>query len=144
MGTGEGHYRLQQIGGVRNLSYPLLSWVVESVRESPVELKEGRDVADVLGNASVSGVLLEDGTTLNVKGVFVERGAKGATSILGNLGVALDEETVRYIATSKKQETSVPGIYAAGDICGPPWQVAKAVGEGCIAGLEAVAYAKRT
>jgi len=101
-------------------------------------------VADVLGNASVSGVLLEDGTTLNVKGVFVERGAKGATSILGNLGVALDEETVRYIATSKKQETSVPGIYAAGDICGPPWQVAKAVGEGCIAGLEAVAYAKRT
>jgi thioredoxin reductase (NADPH) len=40
-------------------------------------------------------------------------------------------------------ETSVPGIYAAGDITGPPWQVAKAVGEGCVAGLEAAGYAKK-
>jgi thioredoxin reductase (NADPH) len=34
-------------------------------------------------------------------------------------------------------------VYAAGDICGPPWQVAKAIGEGCVAGLEAAAYAKK-
>lgn len=45
--------------------------------------------------------------------------------------------------THKKQETSVPGVYAAGDICGPPWQIAKAVGEGCVAGLEAASYARR-
>jgi thioredoxin reductase (NADPH) len=57
--------------------------------------------------------------------------------------VALDAEAMKYIAVNKKQETSVPGIYAAGDICGPPWQVAKAVGEGCVAGLEAAAYAKK-
>ena len=49
---------------------------------------------------------------------------------------------MQHILTNKKQETSVPGVFAAGDICGPPWQVAKAVGEGCIAGLEAAAYAK--
>ena len=47
------------------------------------------------------------------------------------------------VQTNKKAETSVPGIYAAGDITGPPWQVAKAVGEGCVAGLEAAGYAKR-
>ena len=29
-----------------------------------------------------------------------------------------------YIEANKKQETNVPGVYAAGDICGPPWQVA--------------------
>jgi thioredoxin reductase (NADPH) len=118
-------------------------YLVEKLRESPIELKEGRDVADILGNASVSGVVLDDGTTLKVRGIFVERGAKGATSLLGNLGVALDKETLQYIATSKKQETNISGIYAAGDICGPPWQVAKAVGEGCIAGLEAAAYARK-
>jgi len=32
---------------------------------------------------------------------------------------------------------------AAGDICGPPWQVAKAAGEGCVAGLKAADYAKK-
>ncbi|BBO75547.1 hypothetical protein DSCW_29640 [Desulfosarcina widdelii] len=43
----------------------------------------------------------------------------------------------------KDQLTSVPGIFAAGDICGPPWQVAKAVGEGCVAGINAADYAKK-
>jgi thioredoxin reductase (NADPH) len=50
---------------------------------------------------------------------------------------------MKHIQTNKKMETSVPGIYAAGDITGPPWQVAKAVGEGCVAGLEAAGYAKQ-
>jgi thioredoxin reductase (NADPH) len=59
------------------------------------------------------------------------------------LDIALDPENMRYISTNKKQETSVPGIYAAGDICGPPWQMAKAVGEGCVAGMEAAGYARR-
>ena len=39
--------------------------------------------------------------------------------------------------------TSVPGVFACGDVTGKPWQVAKAVGEGCIAGLSAAEYAKK-
>ena len=35
------------------------------------------------------------------------------------------------------------GIFAAGDVCGPPWQMAKAVGEGCVAGLNAADYVKK-
>ncbi|MGD2037025.1 MAG: hypothetical protein PVH28_04020 [Desulfobacterales bacterium] len=38
----------------------------------------------------------------------------------------------------------MPGGFAAGDICGPPWQMAKAVGEGCIAGIAAAADAKKS
>ena len=47
------------------------------------------------------------------------------------------------IQTTKKQETNITGVYAAGDICGRPWQMAKAVGEGCVAGIEAATYAKQ-
>ena len=57
-------------------------------------------------------------------------------------GVKLDDENFQYIVTDKQQQTNVKGIYAAGDICGPPWQMAKAVGEGCVAGLSAAKYAK--
>ncbi len=74
--------------------------------------------------------------------MFIELGAKGVIELSGLLGVELDDE-MKYIQTNKKMETSVRGIYAAGDITGPPWQVAKAVGEGCIAGLEAAGYAKK-
>ncbi len=59
-----------------------------------------------------------------------------------HLGVMLDDE-MKYIQTNKKMETNVEGVFAAGDICGPPWQMAKAVGEGCVAGIGAANYAKK-
>ncbi len=65
-------------------------------------------------------------------------GSKGAVELLANLGIELEENG--YIKTNKMQETNKSGIYAAGDVCGPPFQVAKAVGEGCIAGLNAAIY----
>ena len=117
-------------------------YLIEKIKESPVQVHEGRKVVKILGDESVKGLELDDGTRIDVGGIFIELGAKGATTLTGALGVALDKDTMKYIATNKKQETTVPGIYAAGDICGPPWQVAKAIGEGCIAGLEAAAYAK--
>ena len=85
---------------------------------------------------------LSDGTVLPVSGVFIEQGAKGLMELATNLGIRLDDE-MRYILTDKQQATNIPGIFAAGDICGPPWQVAKAVGEGCVAGINAANYAKR-
>ncbi|MBI4774702.1 MAG: NAD(P)/FAD-dependent oxidoreductase [Deltaproteobacteria bacterium] len=117
--------------------------LIEKIRESPIQLHESRKVAEILGDESVTGLELDDGARIDVGGVFIELGAKGATMLAGALGVALDKDTMKYIATNKKQETNVPGVYAAGDICGPPWQVAKAIGEGCVAGLEAAAYAKK-
>ena len=97
------------------------------IRQSPVRLYEGRRVKEITGKTALEGLLLDDGTRLSVKGVFIELGAKGATELTGSLGVAMDPENMKYIHTNKKQETNIPGVYAAGDICGPPWQVAIAV-----------------
>ncbi len=113
------------------------------IRESPVRLHEGRRVKEILGTSAVEGLLLDDETRLNVKGIFIELGAKGATELAGNLGVEMDPEAMKYIRANKKQETNLPGVYAAGDICGPPWQVAIAVGQGALAGLEAASFAKK-
>jgi thioredoxin reductase (NADPH) len=112
------------------------------LRQSAVVFHENRKVKEIFGKDGVEGVVLDDGSRLAVQGVFIELGAKGVMELAGLLGVALDEE-MKHIQTNKRMETSVPGIYAAGDITGPPWQVAKAVGEGCVAGLEAAGYAKR-
>ncbi len=73
--------------------------------------------------------------------IHLHRGRKGALELATKLDIALDSE-MRYVAANKKQETNVPGAYAAGDLCGPPWQMAKAVGEGCVAGMEASQYAR--
>lgn len=113
------------------------------IEESAVRVRSGKKVKEIFGTNAVEGILLEDGERLQVEGVFIETGAKGAVELAATLGVALDPEKYQYIVTDKKQQTNIPGIFAAGDICGPPWQMAKAVGEGCVAGLTAAAYAKK-
>jgi len=116
--------------------------LASEVRRRAVVLHENRQVQGIIGKDEVEGVVMDDGSRLKVQGVFIELGARGVVELAGLLGVQLDEE-MKHIQTNKKMETSVSGIYAAGDITGPPWQVAKAVGEGCVAGLEAAGYAKR-
>jgi thioredoxin reductase (NADPH) len=113
------------------------------LKESKVTIHQGRKVTEITGQEEVEGILLDDGTRLEVKGVFIELGAKGAIELASTLGVAMNPESPQYIATDKKQRTNIAGVLAAGDICGLPWQLAKAVGEGCVAGLEAAAYAKQ-
>ena len=114
----------------------------QQLEETGVFVHEGVQINEIGGVTSVTGVVLDDGSTQPVDGVFIELGAKGVLELTAMLGVRLDDD-MKYIETDKKQRTSVPGIYAAGDICGPPLQMAKAVGEGCVAGIEAATYAKK-
>jgi len=114
----------------------------KQLRNSPVIVHEGTKVREIIGQDSVEAVSLEDGSTISVKGVFIELGAKGIMELATDLGVLLDDE-MKYIQTNKKMETNIAGVFAAGDICGPPWQMAKAVGEGCVAGIGAASYAKK-
>ncbi len=112
------------------------------LEQSAVIVHEKAKVKEIVGQAVVEAVVLEDGAKLAVSGVFIELGAKGVMELATKLGVRLDDE-MKYVDTNKKMATNVAGVYAAGDICGPPWQMAKAVGEGCVAGLNAATFAKK-
>ena len=116
--------------------------LAELIESSDVVLHLERKVMEVLGTDQVTGLRLDNGESLSVSGVFIETGAKGAVELAATLGVRLDDEKFQYVVTDKSQQTNIEGIYAAGDICGPPWQMAKAVGEGCVAGLAAAKYVK--
>jgi len=112
------------------------------LEQSAVAVHEKAKVKEIVGQTSVEAISLDDGSKLEVSGVFIELGAKGVMELATHLGVRLDDE-MKYIDTNKKMETNIPGVFAAGDICGPPWQMAKAVGEGCVAGIGAATYAKK-
>lgn len=116
--------------------------LLAQVAQSAIQLHAGRKVVRIHGDQGVDSVELDNGERIDAEGVFIELGARGALELALKLDVALDSD-MKYIAVGKKQETNVPGVFAAGDICGPPWQMAKAVGEGCVAGMEAASYARR-
>jgi thioredoxin reductase (NADPH) len=117
--------------------------MLNRLHNSAVELRTGDWVKEIIGNGKVEAVVLKNGDRIDVDGVFIELGSKGALELATQVGVQLDMEQFKYIDVNRKQETNIAGIYAAGDIVGPPYQMAKAVGEGCVAGMEAAMYARK-
>lgn len=141
----DGALTLLSIARTVHLAYDQLA-VADDLRikleDSSVICHPGVKVESIEGHNEVQTLVLNNGQRLAVSGVFIEQGAKGLMELATNLGILLDDE-MKYIAADKQQATNIPGIYAAGDVCGPPWQMAKAVGEGCVAGLNAAKFAKK-
>ena len=119
------------------------SELMQRLEQSKVEVLESHWIKEIHGENAVTSITMENESSLNVDGIFIELGSKGALELATQIDVALDTEHFKYINTNRKQETNIPGIYAAGDIVGPPYQMAKAVGEGCVAGMEAATYARK-
>ena len=93
-----------------------------------------------MGGKSVIGIKVEDkekGTLreMPADGVFIAIGYEPNNEIAKKLGLELDEEG--YIKVDSRQRTSMPMVYAAGDITGGVKQIAVAVGQGSIAALSA-------
>lgn len=116
--------------------------LLDRLKASQVEWVKS-SVQEIEGDRMVTALKLTNGSTLTTEGIFIELGSKGALELATQIGVMLDSESFKYIQVNRKQETNIQGIYAAGDIVGPPYQMAKAVGEGCVAGMEAATYARK-
>ena len=67
-------------------------------------------------------------------GVFVFAGYQPATDLIRGLAERNDQG---YVITDRTQQTTAPGLYAAGDVCVKPLrQVVTAVGDGALAATE--------
>ena len=113
--------------------------VVQKALDSGVKMFRSRPKS-IEGDGKVERLVLEDGTAIPTDGVFIELGAKSAADIAMDIGVMPEmDDTIKVDAECR---TEVPGVFACGDITGKPWQMAKAVGQGCVAGLAAADFAK--
>lgn len=79
--------------------------------------------------------LLADGVRVPADGVFIVRTSISPDNLVP--GIELENG---YIRVSRNQESSVPGVFAAGDCTGKPLQIAKALGEGLVAALSADSF----
>jgi len=91
------------------------------------------------GRAVTSIITLDKKTNTHTErpmdGVFLAIGFTPNTALFKD---QLDITTQGYIALKRDQQTSVPGVYAIGDICDPVYkQAVTAVGDGCRAALQA-------
>jgi len=76
-----------------------------------------------------------DDEEIKCDGVFILRQAVAPHLMLAGL-----EMEKGHIRAGLSAQTSVAGVFAAGDCAGAPYQIAKAVGQGQVAALSAVEY----
>lgn len=88
----------------------------------------------IAGENFVEKLVLKD-SELEVSGVFIIKESIPTTQLLK--GLELEDKAIKV---NNFMETNMPGVYAAGDCTGRPYQVAKAVGQGTTAALQAVSY----
>ena len=99
-------------------------------------------VTEVIGNETITALRLEDTVSnevseLEVGGMFVAIGHTPNTEFLNGV-VELKENGYVQTPTAWRTETSVPGIFAAGDVMDDYFrQAVTAAGTGCMAALEA-------
>ena len=110
-----------------------------------IEVHWNKQVIDVLGEARIEAVALEDTVTgersqLDLTGLFVAIGHTPASGFLEGSGVELDAKG--YIELSSRDSaTNVPGIFAAGDVADQIYrQAVTAAGMGCQAALDLERY----
>lgn len=95
-------------------------------------------VKNFVGKTKLEKVELEN-QTVSVDGLFLALGTMDSLDMAKKLGVLVKNN---QIVINDKCETNVKGIYSAGDITGGIKQVATAVYQGMIAGLESSKFAK--
>ena len=135
---GSGEYALHEVQALLPVvrSVTLLTNGAPLTADFPPEVTVcPQAVEAVLGETVVTGVQLSGGAQLPVSGVFVALGVAGSTALARKIGAEVDGNR---IVVDARMQTTVPGLYAAGDCTGGLLQVAKAVYEGAQAGTEAV------
>ena len=102
------------------------------------------EVSDVIGEDKVTGLVLRntvDGSKseLAVTGVFVAIGNVPRTDLVKDVLAITPEGTIAV--EGRTSRTSVPGVFAAGDVVDPTYrQAITAAGSGCVAALDVEHY----
>ncbi|RYZ91678.1 MAG: NAD(P)/FAD-dependent oxidoreductase [Moraxellaceae bacterium] len=95
---------------------------------------ETESVTEIFGEQA--DLKLANGRIIKLVGIFVASQTKPASSIVQKLGCELAESPMGfYVKTDEFKQTSVPGVFACGDLARPAGSVTFAIGDGALAGF---------
>ena len=132
--TEEGEHEADFLGEICPVVYFIPQYKTEyQPKHQSVQVMKARPQA-VLGSEEVTG-LATDAGELKAEGIFILRQSDPAETLMPEL-----EMDGPFVKVNREQATNVPGVYAAGDCTGKPWQIARATGEGLVAVLSAISF----
>lgn len=115
--------------------------MLERVRQNPkITVMYSTVIKEVLGDASVTGLKVQNvasgnESTMNVSGLFVAIGHRPDTDLFKG---QLELDAKKYLVVRNVTNTSVPGVFACGDVQDYRYrQAVTAAGSGCMAAIDA-------
>lgn len=144
-------FRNKKVAVIGNAAYAAGEYaVLRNVIENVTILTDGKEPQFDLpcdmrkidrfeGDDVLRKVVFADGTEEPFDGVFIACGTAGAFELAKKLGLEIADNK---ICVNENRATNIPGIFAAGDCVPGMQQIAKAVYDGMLAGIEAVRYLK--
>ncbi len=117
--------------------------LMKEINASGIPILAKAKIKAIEGDTRVRKVILAtEGKeeALDVPAVFIFRDIP-STSLFAKAGVTLDHR--QCIKVDRQQKTNLEGVFAAGDVTCGGLQIASAVGEGCVAAIQAIAYVRK-
>ncbi len=132
---GNGEYAVHEAQILSNTSKSVT--ILTDGKEMNAKVPEGisvitKKLSSINGGSTVESVSFEDGEVFAASGVFVAVGVAGSSELARKVGAETENNRIKV---NEKMETTIPGLYAAGDCTGGILQVYKAVYEGAKAAV---------
>jgi len=120
---------LLKTANLHHVDEDLRLFVIEMMEERGMTIIDGIEPVEILGNGKVTGVRYRDAdgehVDLDCDFVFIATGERPhVQEFVNTLGVDVDDNG--FIVADYHMRTSVPGVYAVGDLIGSPMEIFKA------------------
>jgi pyruvate/2-oxoglutarate dehydrogenase complex dihydrolipoamide dehydrogenase (E3) component len=106
----------------------LRDYVIDMMLDRGILIEEGCEPLEILGDSTVTGVRYRNaaGKTVELATdfVFMATGERPNLKMYDALGLDVDDRG--FVIADPTQRTSVPNVYAVGDLLGPPMEMFKA------------------
>jgi len=114
------------------------AWQEQVAKNKKIKCLFNSEVIELIGKDKLKAIKLNNGKVMKVDGLFIEIGTIPKKELAEQLNLKLESG---YIVVNRNQETSVKGIFAAGDITNNPLkQIITAASEGAVAAHSAYEY----
>jgi pyruvate/2-oxoglutarate dehydrogenase complex dihydrolipoamide dehydrogenase (E3) component len=119
---------LMETASLHHVDEGLRDYVISMMTDRGIEIIDGVELLEVLGDGRVTGVRYRapggQVTEIDTDFVFVGTGERPDLAMYQALGLKTDERG--FVVADATMQTSVPSVYAAGDLLGPPMEMFKA------------------
>lgn len=133
---GSGDYALSEINDLINVVNKITILTngekAPEFRADNVNI-ETKNIKEISRENRMCEIKFQDESVISTDGIFVAQGIAGPIDLAKKLGIVIKNNK---IVVNDKMETNIKGIYACGDCTEGVMQIAKAVYEGAVAGIE--------